>query len=165
LDKRRKFVPNQTDLDFLAEAVQVARRAREHGNHPFGAVLVGPDGSGLLEGENTVLTQRDCTGHAELNLMRAATARYDPEFLWKCTLYASTEPCAMCAASIYWGNVGRVVFALSGERLYQLVENPAKNPSLSLSSREVFSKGIKDIQVEGPVSVEGAEEIHAGFWD
>jgi tRNA(Arg) A34 adenosine deaminase TadA len=152
-------------MDFLIQAVRIAAKAREHGNHPFGAVLVGPDGSILLEGENTVLTERDCTGHAELNLMRAASARYDPEFLWKCILYASTEPCAMCAASIYWGNVGRVVYALSGERLYQLVQNPAKNPSLAISCREVFSKGIKEVEVEGPIPVQGAEEIHAGFWD
>jgi tRNA(Arg) A34 adenosine deaminase TadA len=71
----------------------------------------------------------------------------------------------MCAASIYWGNVGRVVYALSGERLYQLVQNQAKNPSLALSCREVFSKGIKEVQVEGPIPTQSAEEIHAGFWD
>jgi tRNA(Arg) A34 adenosine deaminase TadA len=153
------------DVDFLKKAVAIARRARERGNHPFGAVLVGPEGQILLEGENTVITERDCTGHAELNLMRVATQKYTPEYLWKCTLYASTEPCAMCAGSIYWGNVGRVVFAMSGERLYQLVKNPAKNPSLALSCQEVFSKGIKDIQVMGPLTVEGTEEVHQAFWD
>jgi tRNA(Arg) A34 adenosine deaminase TadA len=156
---------NLNDEDFLKKAVAIARRARERGNHPFGALLVGPEGQILLEGENTVITDRDCTGHAELNLMRLATQKYTPEYLWKCTLYASTEPCAMCAGSIYWGNVGRLVFAMSGERLYQLVKDPAKNPSLALSSREVFSKGIKDIQVMGPLEVEGTEEVHQFFWD
>ena len=155
----------QSELDYLGAAVSAGRRARQHGNHPFGAVLVGPDGEILLEGENTVLTERDCTGHAELNLMRLATQKYTPEFLWDCTLYASTEPCAMCAGSIYWGNVGRVVFAMSSERLYQMVKDPAKNPSLSLSCREVFSRGVKEIRVEGPVEVEGCEDIHRGFWD
>ena len=153
------------DLDYLEAAVTAGRRAREHGNHPFGAVLVSPDGEILLEGENTVLTERDCTGHAELNLIREATKKYAPEFLWSCTLYASTEPCAMCAEAIYWGNVGRVVFAMSGERLYQLVKDPAKNPSLSLSCREVLSRGVKEIQLEGPIPVDGCEDIHLGFWD
>lgn len=156
---------NLTDIHFLEAAIQVAQRARARGNHPFGALLVGPDHTILLEGENTVVTERDCTGHAELNLMRQATRQYDAEFLWQCTMYASTEPCAMCSASIYWGNIGRVVFALSGERLYQLVKNPAKNPSLSITCQSVFSQGIKDVKVEGPIPVEGAEEVHAGFWD
>jgi tRNA(Arg) A34 adenosine deaminase TadA len=97
--------------------------------------------------------------------MRLASERFDPEYLWQCSLYASTEPCAMCAAAIYWGNVGRVVFALSGERLYELVRNPAKNPSLSLSCREVFEHGIKNIQVAGPADVPDSEEVHVGFWD
>lgn len=153
------------DHEFLRLAVEAARQAREHGNHPFGAVLVGPDGAVLATGENTVLTEKDPTGHAELNLVRAASPAFTPEFLWTCTLYASTEPCAMCAASIYWANIGRVVFALSGERLYELVQNPAKNPSLALSCREVFDRGIKPIQVAGPVAVPGMEEIHSGFWD
>ena len=155
----------RVDLRYLDASVAVAKRARERGNHPFGAVLVGPDGTILLEGENTVITERDCTGHAELNIMREATKLYSPQFLWKCTMYASTEPCAMCAASIYWGNVGRVVFALSGERLYQLVKNPAKNPSLAIACRDVFSKGIKEIEVFGPIPAAGCEEIHEGFWD
>ncbi|HEX9012606.1 MAG TPA: nucleoside deaminase [Anaerolineaceae bacterium] len=156
---------SDSDKTFLRAAVAAARRAREHGNHPFGAVLVGPGGEILLEAENTVLTSGDATGHAELNLVREATPRYAPELLEECTLYASTEPCAMCAGAVYWGNIGRVVFALSGERLYQLVRNPGKNPSLAISCREVFERGIKRIRVEGPVEVEGAEEVHAGFWD
>lgn len=153
------------EYQYLQEAVAAANRAKARGNHPFGAVLVGPEGEILLEGQNTVLTDRDCTGHAELNLMRVASAKYAPEYLWQCTLYASTEPCAMCAASIYWGNVGRVVFAMSGERLYELVKNPAKNPSLAIACQDVFAKGIKPVQVEGPIAVDGVEEAHYGFWD
>ncbi|MER3462534.1 MAG: nucleoside deaminase, partial [Armatimonadota bacterium] len=95
------------DLEFLRQAVEVARRARANGNHPFGALLVDAEGKVLLEAENTVQTERDCTGHAELNLMRLASRSYDPGFLATCTLYTSTEPCAMCSGAIYWGNVRR----------------------------------------------------------
>jgi tRNA(Arg) A34 adenosine deaminase TadA len=156
---------DEKDLHFLRLAVEAASAARAHGNHPFGAVLVSPQGEVLLTGENTVLTDRDCTGHAETNLVRLASAKYTAEYLWGCTLYASTEPCAMCAGAIYWGNIGRVVFALSGERLYELVKNPVKNPALSLSCRQVLERGIKAIQVEGPVAVDGEEQVHDGFWD
>ena len=109
---------NNTDLQLLRAAIAVARRAREHGNHPFGALLVGRDGQVLLEAENTVLTGPDCTGHAETNLMRLASRRYGADFLAGCSLYTSTEPCPMCAGAIYWGSVGRVVFALSQTAFY-----------------------------------------------
>ncbi|MCW5859416.1 MAG: hypothetical protein KIS63_14050, partial [Caldilineales bacterium] len=48
---------NDNDLQHLRAAIAVAWRAREHGNHPFGAVLVGADGQILLEAENTVITE------------------------------------------------------------------------------------------------------------
>jgi len=70
----------------LRAAIAVALRAREHCNHPFGALLAGPDGQVLLEAENTVLTGPDCTGHAETNLMRLASRRFAADFLSGCTL-------------------------------------------------------------------------------
>jgi tRNA(Arg) A34 adenosine deaminase TadA len=106
-------VTNETERYLLASI----ELARANGNHPFGALLLDADGNVVLEAENTVLTARDCTGHAETNLMRMASERFDPEFLSRCTLYTSTEPCAMCAGAIYWGNVRRVVFALSQEEI------------------------------------------------
>ncbi|MFD7102034.1 nucleoside deaminase [Streptomyces celluloflavus] len=73
-----------------------------------------PDDEILLEAENTVTTGRDATGHAETNLVRLATATYDAGFLRTCSLYTSTEPCAMCSGAIYWGGIGRVVYAPAG---------------------------------------------------
>ena len=96
----------------LRRALEVAKRSREHGNRPFGAVLVGPLGEQLLEAENTQDTARDRTGHAECNLVRLASTQFDRDYLAGCTLYASCEPCPMCAGAIYWSNVRRVVFAL-----------------------------------------------------
>jgi tRNA(Arg) A34 adenosine deaminase TadA len=60
--------------------IGVARKALEKGNHPFGAVLVDEHGAILLEAENTVISGWDCTGHAETNLMRQASATYDGEY-------------------------------------------------------------------------------------
>jgi tRNA(Arg) A34 adenosine deaminase TadA len=48
----------------LLAAIELAKRARDNGNHPFGALLVDADGNVVVEGENTVVTRRDCTGHA-----------------------------------------------------------------------------------------------------
>lgn len=60
-----------TDLAHLRRAIELSILARDHGNHPFGAVLVSADGR-VLEAENTVLTDRDVTAHAETNLVRLA---------------------------------------------------------------------------------------------
>ena len=102
---------------FLRRSFAVAERARRHGNHPFGAILVGAGGEILLEVENGYLPDRDMTGHAERLLATAASKQFDPKFLADCTLYTSAEPCCMCAGAVYWAGIGRVVYGLSERRL------------------------------------------------
>lgn len=150
-------------LRFIRAAIGVARKARENGNHPFGALLVDPDGNILLEAENTVVTENDCTGHAETNLMRKASQHYDPAFLATCTLYTSTEPCPMCSGAIFWGNVRRVVYGLSEEALYEMI-GANDEEALFLPCRDVFGKGRKPIEVIGPLLEDEARQVHEGFW-
>lgn len=155
---------NNIDLGHLHTAIDLARQAREHGNHPFGAILVDENNQVLLQAENTVVTNSDCTGHAETNLMRLATRHFSVEKLASCTLYTSTEPCAMCAGAIHWGNVRRVVYALGETELYEIV-GPSPD-HLMLPCREVFARSQRQVEVEGPapeVSVE-ARAVHEGFW-
>jgi tRNA(Arg) A34 adenosine deaminase TadA len=152
------------DQTYIRTAIQIARRARENGNHPFGALLVDAQGQILLEAENTVITERDCTGHAETNLIRAATRQFDPDYLAGCTLYTSTEPCPMCAGAIFWGNLGRVVYGLSEAELYKLTGDQT-DEVLLLSCREVFERGRKPIEVVGPMLEDEAREVHLGFWE
>jgi tRNA(Arg) A34 adenosine deaminase TadA len=154
---------DENDLRFMRVAIDVARKARDKGNHPFGAVLVDEQGHILMEAENTVVTEKDCTGHAETNLMRQASRKYDSDFLARCTLYTSTEPCPMCAGAIFWGNVRRVVYGLSEEGLYEMVGEDAEEV-LYLPCRELFGKGRKPIEVIGPVLEEEARKVHEGFW-
>ena len=154
---------DENDLRFMRVAIDVARKARDKGNHPFGAVLVDEEGHILMEAENTVVTEKDCTGHAETNLIRQASGKYDRDFLARCTLYTSTEPCPMCAAAIFWGNVRRVVYGLSQEGLYEMAGEDAEEV-LYLSCRELWGKGEKPIEVIGPVLEEEARRVHAGFW-
>lgn len=155
---------NSTDLRHLQRTIEVAWTARQHGNHPFGALLVDENDQVLLEAENTVVTARDCTGHAETNLMRLASQKYSAEKLALCTLYTSTEPCAMCAGAIHWGNVRRVVFALSESALYEIV-GPSPD-HLLLPCREVFSRAQRQVEVAGPASEldTQARAVHESFW-
>ena len=155
----------EDDHRHLLAAIELASRARANGNHPFGALLVDSGGNVVVEGENTVVTGRDCTGHAETNVMRAATDRFDPQFLERCTLYTSAEPCAMCAGAIYWGNVRRVVFALNHEDLYSITGKNPDNPLLPIPCREIFARGDRRVEVSGPHLTAQARAVHDGFWD
>lgn len=151
------------DIEFLRITFDIANHAREKGNHPFGALLVDETGRVILEAENTVVTSRDCTGHAETNLVRIASKNYDRDFLAKCTLYASTEPCPMCTGAIFWSNIRRVVFGLSEESLYSLVSEESEEV-LKFSSRNLVKHGKKKIEVIGPLLEEEARKVHKDFW-
>ena len=153
------------DERHLLAAIELAGRARANGNHPFGALLVDADGNVVLEAENTVKTARDCTGHAETNLIRMASGRFEADFLRRCTLYTSTEPCAMCAGAIYWGDVRRVVFALSQEEIRRITDGNPENMQLTITSREIFARGDHRVEVSGPQLLEQARAVHEGFWD
>ena len=96
---------------FLREAIRLSRRAMERGDGPFGAVLV-RGGRIVLARENTASTRADATRHAEMNLVVEAQESFGAEALGECTLYASTEPCAMCAGAIFWAGIRRVVSAI-----------------------------------------------------
>ena len=86
------------DADFLRQTIELAKSAREKGNHPFGSLLADGAGRVLLTAENTVVTEADITGHAELNLVREAARRFTRDELACMTLYASREPCPMPTA-------------------------------------------------------------------
>ena len=146
----------------LRAANEVARTTMASGHHPFGAVLVAPDGETLLLEQGNV----DSVTHAEAVLARNAAHRQDPATLWDCTLVTTVEPCAMCAGTQYWAHIGRLVYGMSERRLLELTGNHADNPTLDLPCREVFARGQKPVQVFGPFA-EVEEEIaalHRGFW-
>lgn len=148
----------------MRRALGLARQARAHGNHPFGALLANADGRVQLEAENTVVTESDCTGHAEINLIRRACLNLDRDVLAGATLYTSTEPCAMCAGAIYWAGVSHVVFGLREGELRALTGADPDNPTLSLPCREVFARGQRPIGVIGPLLEDEARAVHEGYW-
>ncbi len=154
---------NDTDMKFMRAAIHEAWNARNNGNHPYGAILVDNQGNLLMVAENTVVTESDVTGHAELNLVRAASIKFEPEFLAKCSIYTSTEPCPMCAGAIYWVNVRRIVFGLSQRSLHELTGEDSEE-NLYLPCSELFEKGRKSIEVIGPLLEDEAKIVHEGFW-
>ncbi len=156
-------MPKLTDLDLrlLRAAIALSARARERGNEPYGALLGDAEGNVRLEAENTQVTDRDCTGHAELNLMREASRRFDSETLARCTVYASGEPCPMCAGAIYWGGVGRVVYALSVRSMVELAGEAAEE--IHLGCADVLAHGTRAVEVAGPMLEDEARRVFDGL--
>ena len=143
---------------YIQMTLELALNARRKGNHPFGALLVHND-SILLTSENTVVTNNDVTQHAELNLVKLAYQRLTKETIKSCTLYTSTEPCAMCAGAIFWSGIRKIVYGLPAKALGEITTG-----SFVVESSVIFSFAKDEVQVDGPYLLEESKEVHSGFW-
>jgi tRNA(Arg) A34 adenosine deaminase TadA len=153
------------DEALLRRAFDVARRAREGGDHPFGSVLADADGNLLMEqGNGYSAAGSDRTAHAERLLASRAARAYDLATLAKCTLYTSAEPCAMCAGAIYWAGIGRVVYGQTEKALKAQTGAHEENPTLDLPCDIVFAAGQRPTEVVGPLLENEAAQLQADFW-
>src|SRR3974390_2368909 len=153
------------DETLLRRAFEVARRSRANGDHPFGALLAGPDGAILREQTNGYSAEGgDMTAHAERLLATWASRSHEPAFLARCTLYTSAEPCAMCAGAIYWAGIGRVVYGQSEKSLKAATGAHAENPTLDLPCRVGCAAGQRSVEVIGPLLEDEAAALQAEFW-
>jgi tRNA(Arg) A34 adenosine deaminase TadA len=153
------------DIDLLRETMRIAEESRNAGNHPFGALLAGPDGEVLIRSGNTFTTEKG-VGHAEMNVSRESALRFAPEFLERCTLVTSAEPCPMCSGGAYWAGIGRVVYGMSKQRLAELTGNNPKNLTIDMPCHSIFAAGQRKVEVVGPFPELEAEiaRTHKGFW-
>ena len=102
----------QSDQHFMDEALRQAAKAYEAGEVPVGAIIV-REGRIIARAFNQVELLKDATAHAE---MLAVTHAEEPAGDWRltdCTLYATKEPCPMCAGAIVHARLARVVFGAS----------------------------------------------------
>lgn len=93
----------------MRRAIDLARRAAEEGEVPVGAVVT-VDGEIVGEGWNRPIVASDPSAHAEIQALRAASARLDNYRLLDSTLYVTLEPCPMCVGAMFHARVRRVVF-------------------------------------------------------
>lgn len=120
------------------------------GKRPFAGVLVAPDNETVLLSHQSI----DHVNHAESSLARLAASHYTQEYLWQCTLYSTWEPCAMCASTIYWANIGRIVYAASEQQLANLTgQGNEENMTMAMPCREVLKGSQKELEIIGPVDV------------
>ena len=140
--------------DYLRRTLELAETAARRGDHPFGALLV-VDGSVELCAENRVVTEGDCTRHAELALVSMASRALSRDQLSRATLYSSTEPCPMCAGALHQCGLSRVVFACSARGLRRLMGRDE-----ALPCREVFERVGRPVEVLGPLLEEEGLGLH-----
>ena len=107
---------------FMRKAIALSKAAAEHGNEPFGAVLV-KDGEIVFTNENQVHTRHDPTFHGEAGLIREFCGATGITDLRDYTLYSSCEPCFMCSGAMVWAKLGRLVYAASNDDLEKILGN------------------------------------------
>ncbi len=105
---------------FMRLALAEARRGREGGDQPFGAVIV-RDGQVIASAHSLKTSSRDATAHAELLCVGRATRALGTPGLTGCVLYTTCEPCPMCAGALV--NTGVTTLVL-GARLADLRRLP-----------------------------------------
>ena len=116
-------------------ALDLARRARELGEVPVGAIVV-LDGQIVGEGFNQPISANDPTAHAEIVALRQAAGRCGNYRLTGSTLYVTIEPCQMCVGAMVHARVAHVVFgarepkAGALESAMRAHEHPALNHRL-----------------------------------
>ena len=99
-----------TDIAFMQAAIAEAQASESNGEVPVGAVVVHQDKI-IGRGQNRVLRDSDPTAHAEIVALREAGLALRNYRLEDCTLYATLEPCAMCAGAILHARITRLVYA------------------------------------------------------
>lgn len=151
------------DDKYILRAIQLSKMALAKGESPYGSLLVDEFGNILIESHNSQIESNDISAHSELNVIKEAVRKYDTNFLKKCTLYNSGEPCSMCSGAIYFSKINRVVFAISKadvDKIYNIKNN------IKVDIHQLFVD-IKGVEIVGPLTKfsEIAGDVHIEFRD
>ena len=113
-----------TDESFMRRALELAKRARDEGEVPIGALVVFQQEI-LGEGWNRPIAASDPTAHAEIQALRNASLKVKNYRLTGATLYVTLEPCDMCVGAMFHARIARVVYGAKDPKKLVL-KNPVK---------------------------------------
>ncbi|PSB13387.1 tRNA-specific adenosine deaminase [filamentous cyanobacterium CCP1] len=136
------------------EMMQVAIEAAETSKTPYGAVIA--KGNQIVEvAGNTVLTEHDPTGHAEVNVIRKLATKLGDRSLEGYTLYTTYEPCPMCASACVWASISEIIYGASIDDFEDY------NPNLiDLRCKDVIQRSPISIHLKGGVLLEQCKHLH-----
>ena len=104
-----------TDLEFMDEALKLARQAADEGEVPVGCVIVRGDEI-VGRGRNRREKDKSALAHAEIEAIAEACRNLGGWRLWECTLYVTLEPCPMCAGAIINSRIPTIVYGAKEEQ-------------------------------------------------
>lgn len=143
------------DARWMREALRAAAAAAVLGEVPVGACVVTVGGRLLAVASNRTRTDCDPTAHAEIVALREAARAIDNYRLTDAVMYATIEPCAMCAGALIQARVGRLVYGAPDERFGAVESRFRICDSSFLNHRMEITRGVLEAQ---------CREIMQGFF-
>jgi tRNA(Arg) A34 adenosine deaminase TadA len=153
------------DLARLRQAIALSETAAAQGGRPFGAVVTDGDGRVIAQAQGLPSVEpRDWTAHSEMQALRSASAILSWKELSRATIYASAEPCPMCAAAVYWCNIRRLVFCVGEPAMRALRARYERAAGIAMRCEEIFARSDRQIEVIGPLLEDEGLAVHRRFW-
>jgi tRNA(adenine34) deaminase len=137
--------PSTSDAEWMGHALEQARLAAAAGEVPVGAVIV-RDGEIVGVGHNRTLLESDPTAHAEVVALRQAAVRLGNHRLGDCVMFATIEPCAMCAGAMIQARLARLVYGASDPKagaagsVLEVLNHPRLNHRMEVTSGVLADK-------------------------
>ncbi len=135
----------------MEEALRSAQRALEAGEVPVGAVVV-YEGRAIARGWNRNLTDNDPTAHAEIIALREAGNQLGNYRLADCELFATIEPCAMCAGALVHARIRRLVYGADDPKagavhsVLEVINHPGLNHKMEIRGGVLAGKSAEILQ-------------------
>jgi tRNA(adenine34) deaminase len=143
---------------FMALAIEESRKGLRAGERPFGAIVVRGDEI-VGRAYSVVESSGDPTSHAETMAIRAATAHLKSPSLKGYTLYASCDPCPMCAGAMFASHIERLVIGAPSQALGRLTGSPPRSYSVEELGKQMNIK----LEVIRGILQEEAENVLAAY--
>lgn len=127
------------DAAWMELALEQARLAEQAGEVPVGALVI-RDGEIIGRGHNRNLLDDDPTAHAEIVALREAAARVGNHRLNGCVMFATIEPCSMCAGALLHARISRLVYGASDVKagaagsVLQVLNHPRLNHKMEITA-------------------------------
>ena len=141
----------EEDAAWMELALEQARLAAAAGEVPVGALVI-KDGEILGRGHNHNLRQNDPTAHAEIIALRQAATRMGNHRLAGCVMFATIEPCSMCAGAMVHARVARLVYGASDPKagaagsVLQVLNHPSLNHKMEVTAGVLAGKCSEILQ-------------------
>ena len=133
----------ETDSEYMAHAIEAARRSLLAGEPPIGACLV-RNGEPIVTLSNAGIGDLDITAHAEIRVIREACRHLRTLSLSDCRLFVTVEPCPMCLSACHYAGISEIYFGASLADMQSLTGN-----ELMVSAAELFAASKTTMQLHG----------------